>query len=251
MDARQNEYAAQKEVLQEYLGYVPVSALSRSEQLAFYRQVYGLFFLGFLVLSGFAFLGMQLVITGVLPPNFILGGAVVLFVLSWFCNVAIQNKKVGLALMFLYAAIAGLTIAPLLILAMVVASIQGMHPYSIIGQAFGLTTLGFGGLTAYVFLTRQDFSWLGGIISIFSLVALGIVIGSWVGLVHLQGTFDLAFTLGMIGLMCLTVLYDTSQIVHHYGKEHTVVAAFSLLMSFFVMLWYVLRFLIEIYLSRD
>ncbi|RME82325.1 MAG: hypothetical protein D6785_07980 [Planctomycetota bacterium] len=226
------------------LDYTPVAHLDAQARLAFYRKVYSLFFLGFLVLTGFAFLGLELIRQGALPLQFIYGGAIVLMVLSWFSNRAIQSRKAGLAMMFFYAAIAGLTIAPLLAIAIVIAVGKGIHPFAIVGQAFGLTTLAFGGLTAYVFITKEDFSYLGGFLAITGMVFLGLVIAVWVGLIQLTGTFDLIFTLAMIGFISLSVLYDTSNIIHYFGEEHTVFAAFQLLMSFFVMLWYILRLLL-------
>ena len=51
----------------------------------------------------------------------------------------------------------------------------------------------------------------------------------------------------MIGFAGAAVLYDTSNILHHYPKHLYVAAALELFASIALMFWYVLQF----FLSRD
>ncbi|MFK7991649.1 MAG: Bax inhibitor-1 family protein [Sandaracinaceae bacterium] len=107
-----------------------------------------------------------------------------------------------------------------------------------------LTTLVlFGGLTGIVFLTRKDFSFLRGILGVATLGALGTIVASLV--------FDLSlgtlFSGAMVVLAGGYVLYDTSNVLHHYRTDQHVPAALALFGSIALMFWYVLR----IFMSRD
>jgi FtsH-binding integral membrane protein len=51
----------------------------------------------------------------------------------------------------------------------------------------------------------------------------------------------------MIGLAGAAVLYDTSNILHHYPKDKYVAASLALFASIAMMFWYVLR----LFMSRD
>ena len=55
------------------------------------------------------------------------------------------------------------------------------------------------------------------------------------------------FSLAMIGLAGAAVLYDTSNILHHYPQDKYVAASLQLFASIALMFWYVLR----LFMSRD
>lgn len=115
----------------------------------------------------------------------------------------------------------------------------------IITQAAAITLLLFGGLTATVFLTKKDFSFLRGILTIGSLVALGLIVLS----ILFGFNLGVLFTVGMIGLAAGYILYDTSRVMGHYPPTHYVAASLALFASIALMFWYVLRLLMS--LSRD
>jgi FtsH-binding integral membrane protein len=46
----------------------------------------------------------------------------------------------------------------------------------------------------------------------------------------------------MIGLAGAAILYDTSNVLHHYPEDRYVSASLSLFASVAVLFWYVLRF---------
>lgn len=246
MNYFQREGAAQQRVL----GYTTVAEVSREEKLAFYQKVYGLFMFGFLVVGIFGYIGLQLVKRGILSQQMVFGLILVEAGIAWFAGTQLNNKKATLGLMMLYSAISGLTFGPLLAVAMIIATQNGMAPYALIGQAFGLTSLAFGGLTAYVFITKQDFSYLGGFLSMIFMAVFGFIILTWLGVIQMSTTMDLVFSSAMILILGLDVLYVTSKIQHHYGPQHSVFAAFELLISFVIMLWYVLRLIIILYSDR-
>ena len=59
------------------------------------------------------------------------------------------------------------------------------------------------------------------------------------------GTF---FSVGMVGLAGAAILYDTSNVIHHFPTDRHVGAALQLFASVALMFWYVLRIFMA---SRD
>ena len=55
------------------------------------------------------------------------------------------------------------------------------------------------------------------------------------------------FSVAMIGFAGAAVLYDTSNILHHYPEDRYVAASMALFASIALMFWYVL----QLFLSRD
>lgn len=109
-------------------------------------------------------------------------------------------------------------------------------------QAGVITALVFGGLTAMVFLTGADFSWMGKFLFLAGLIAFGaIVVGAFTGF-----NLGLGFSCLIVMLAAGYILYDTSNVMHHYNTNQHVAAALALFASIALMLWYVMRILIEI-----
>ncbi len=108
-----------------------------------------------------------------------------------------------------------------------------------------LTLTLFTGLTATVFITGKDFSFLRTLLSVGLFVALGIIV-----VAVLYGfTLGAIFSIVMIGLAAGYILYYTSQIQHHYQPDQHVAASLALFAAVALMFWYVLLLLIS--LSRD
>jgi FtsH-binding integral membrane protein len=139
----------------------------------------------------------------------------------------------------LYVVAEAFIFAPILIIANY--SFEG----PIITQAAVITLLLFGGLTATVFLTKKDFSFLRGILFIGSLVALGLIVLSLI----FGFTLGVLFTVAMIALAAGYILYDTSKVMAYYPPTHYVAASLALFASVALLFWYVLRLLMS--LSRD
>lgn len=104
-------------------------------------------------------------------------------------------------------------------------------------QAGMVTLLVFGGLTAGVFLSGKDFSFLGPIISVASMLALGLILGS----VFFGFGLGLVFAVAMVGLCAAAIIYHTSNIMHHYGPNEHVAASLALFASVATMFWYILQ----------
>ena len=98
------------------------------------------------------------------------------------------------------------------------------------------------GASAFAILEGADllvgsFGLPDGLLRILAIVA-GVVFGFELG------TF---FSIAMIGLAGGSILYDTSNVLHHFPEDRYVGAALELFASVALMFWYVLR----IFMSRD
>lgn len=85
--------------------------------------------------------------------------------------------------------------------------------------------------------TRKDFSFLRDILMWGDVVALALIVGGAIFGFKL-GTY---FSVGMVALAGAAILYDTSNVIHHYPEDRYVAAALELFASVALMLWYVLR----------
>lgn len=114
---------------------------------------------------------------------------------------------------------------------------------SVIPKA-GIVTLGlFLGITATVFLTRADFSWLAPIIAIGGFAALGFIVASAIFGFSLGSVF--AFV--MVAFAGTAILYNTSQVLHNYNTNQHVAASLTLFAGIALLFWYIL----SIFSSRD
>lgn len=101
-------------------------------------------------------------------------------------------------------------------------------------QAGGLTLAVFGVLTGIVFVTKQDFSVLRTGLIVMSVLALGAI-----GAAAIFGfTLGLGFVVAMIGFCAALIIYQTSNILHHYPTDRHVGAALALFSSIGMMFWY-------------
>ncbi len=141
-----------------------------------------------------------------------------------------------------YLALGGFVVAEAIIFLPLLYVAMLTEP-TIIESAAGVTLLGVAGLTAVAVITRKDFSFLRGMLVWGGMLALvAIVAGVLFGL-HL-GTW---FSVAMIGFAGAAVLYDTSNVLHHYPEDRYVAAALELFASMALMFWYVL----QLFLSRN
>ncbi len=114
---------------------------------------------------------------------------------------------------------------------------------SMIESAAGLTVFGCVALIATVMITGKDFSFLRSVLIWGFFIALGLIGASFLFGWNL-GTW---FSVGMIGFAGVAILYDTSNIMHHYPEDKYVAASMALFASIAMMFWYILRVL----MSRD
>jgi FtsH-binding integral membrane protein len=141
----------------------------------------------------------------------------------------------------LYIVAEALIFLPLLLIA-----VDASGATNLIGQAAVITLALFAGLTFVAFTTKKDFSFLGGMLKIGFFVALGLIVAS----------IFLGFDLGIwfSGLMVLfaggSILFQTSNIIHHYRPDQYVAASLGLFASVALLFWYILRILLA-FASED
>lgn len=157
---------------------------------------------------------------------------------SWAMSaVSLPKQYAGLSL---YVVAEAIIFVPLLYIAKAYGGVE------ILAQAGLLTLLLFGGLTVTVFLTRHDFSFLGSFLRFAGIAALGVIV---VGL--LMGfSFGMWFIIPMILLACGYILYDTSNVLHHYRIGQHVAASLALFAAVALLFWYILQLVLSLS-SRD
>lgn len=104
-----------------------------------------------------------------------------------------------------------------------------------------MTLLLVGGITATVFITKKDFSFMGSILSMGGFVALG-----FIGCSTIFGfSLGLIFSAVMILFAGGSVLYSTSNVLHQYRTDQHVAASLSLFASVALLFFYILQFLMS------
>lgn len=101
----------------------------------------------------------------------------------------------------------------------------------------GVVSLGlFLGLTAVVFLTKTDFSFLGPILAIGGFVALGFIVAS------IMFGFSLGniFAFVMVAFAGTAILFNTSNVMRQYHPSQHVAASLTLFASIALLFWYIL-----------
>jgi FtsH-binding integral membrane protein len=144
-----------------------------------------------------------------------------------------QMQYLGLGLFVVAEAVVFL---PLLYIASHFASAD------VIPAAALITGFLFTGLTAAVLTTRKDFSWMRSILTIGGFVALGVIVAS----IIFAFSLGIIFSAAMVLFASAAILYDTSQVLHHYRTNQHVAASLSLFASVALLFWYVLRIVMRI-----
>lgn len=221
---------------------VPVAALGTDARAAFLMRTYThllgavLLFAGlqvFFFASGLAYPMAQ----AMLSTNWllVLGAFMLVGWLAQSAAIKATTRTGQYAALVGFVAAEAVIFVPLLVLASIIAQESG-DP-NLITKAAWVTLFGFSALTAVAFVSRKDFSFLGAmlrwafvvaIVAIVAAVLFGFELGTW-------------FSVAMVGLAGAAILYDTSNILHHYPEDRHVSAALSLFASLALMFWYVLR----------
>ncbi len=225
-----------------------VATIGVNERVTFLRKTYG-HLLGAIL----AFVALEYALLDMSSPlfetvtvpwlNFVFGGSWLIILAlfmgaSWVANKWANSdtskgmQYVGLGIYILAEA---LIFTPVLFYA-------NMEMPGVIADAAVLTLFMFAGLTATVFITKKDFSFMAGALNIAMFGAMGIIVASLL----------FGFTLGTLfsGVMILVasgyVLYYTSNVLHHYRSTQYVAASLALFAAIALLFWYVLRILMAL-----
>lgn len=208
----------------------------------FLRKVYTHVFASLLVMTGLVALFVNLFDAGMIQMIG-QGWIAILFAfmaVSWIAQRMAQSRSsIGTQ----YAGLGLYTLAEAVILTPLVWiawNAFGEVGHQAVFQAAILTLLVFGGLTAVVFFTGANFSFLRGFLTIAMILAFGaILFASWQGI-----DLGMWFAIAMVGLMAMTILYQTSEIRDEFPDDMYVAAALWLVSSIATLFWYILRILL-------
>jgi FtsH-binding integral membrane protein len=229
--------------MQDNLSYqAPVAQMAVAERSNFiwkcYAHVVGAV-LAFAAISAYLYTsGISEIIAAPMLGNwFLVLGAFIL--VGWGASHTahrVQSTAAQYAALAVFVFAEAIIFAPLLLVA-------EMKAPGTIDSAAGVTILGSVGLIATAMITRKDFSFLRGLLVWGFFIAIAIIIaGALFGFA--LGTW---FSVAMIGFAGAAVLYDTSNILHHYPQDKYVAASLELFASIALMFWYVL----QLFMSRD
>lgn len=106
----------------------------------------------------------------------------------------------------------------------------------------GIITLAvFGGLTATVFVTKKDFSFLGKALMIAGFAAMGLIVVSMI----FGFSLGMLFSAAMVALAGGYVLYYTSNVLHHYPVGAHVAASLALFSALALLFYYILMLFVS------
>jgi FtsH-binding integral membrane protein len=215
-----------------------------ADRAAFFRRTYGLVAAAF---GAFAVTLYALFVSGIAETfmRSIAGigswGILGVMVLFWLGTTAAQSLAFNRASrtsqyagLGLYVLLQAIIFVPLIYYTAIVT--KG-NPGEILIPACLATGALVVALTAVVFMTNMDFSFLKVAIVIGSICALGIVIVSLFAGWSLGAWFSIA----MIVLMATVILYQTNEVKNTMETDQHVAAAFVLFSSFVTLLFYVIR----------
>ncbi|WP_314236809.1 Bax inhibitor-1 family protein [Capnocytophaga sputigena] len=220
-----------------------VSYATNIEQATFYRKTYS-----HVAIALLAFIVVEAILINTVPESLIVSMVsspfVWLFILGGFWLGSMlankwtqaQDKSTQYRGLGIYVLLEAIIFLPMIYIA-----IDLSDGLAIISQAGIITLSLFAGLTAVVFLTRVDFSFLRTILVVGGFLALGLIVAGALF------RFDLGlwFSVAMVALAAGGILYETYNIKNVYSTDQYVAAALQLFSSVMLLFWYVLRILLS------
>ena len=220
-----------------------VSYATNVEQATFYRKTYS-----HVAIALLAFIVVEAILINTVPESLIFSMVsspfVWLFILGGFWLGSMlankwtqaQDKSTQYRGLGIYVLLEAIIFLPMIYIA-----IDLSDGLAIISQAGIITLSLFAGLTAVVFLTRVDFSFLRTILVVGGFLALGLIVAGALF------RFDLGlwFSVAMVALAAGGILYETYNIKNVYSTDQYVAAALQLFSSVMLLFWYVLRILLS------
>ncbi|MFC2468242.1 MAG: Bax inhibitor-1 family protein, partial [Capnocytophaga endodontalis] len=219
-----------------------VSYATNIEQATFYRKTYS-----HVAIALLAFIVVEAILINTVPESLIFSMVsspfVWLFILGGFWLGSMlankwtqaQDKSTQYRGLGIYVLLEAIIFLPMIYIA-----IDLSDGLAIISQAGIITLSLFAGLTAVVFLTRVDFSFLRTVLVVGGFLALGLIVAGALF------NFDLGlwFSVAMVALAAGGILYETYNIKNVYSTDQYVAAALQLFSSVMLLFWYVLRILL-------
>ncbi|WP_250433267.1 Bax inhibitor-1/YccA family protein [Hanstruepera flava] len=224
-----------------------LSEVSDAERVAFYKKTYAHVAGGVLIFILFEYLLLQsetivnfmLSMVDGIKWLIMLGGFMFITNYAERMTMKTTNKNTQYLAFCLYILAEAFIFVPLIFIAIVYTD-SGME---LLNQAAIVTLALFTGLSAVVFVTKKDFSFIKTGLTIGFFIAIGLIIaGTLFGF-----NLGLWFSVGMCLLAGGSILYQTSNLVNKYSTDDYIPASLGLFASLMLLFWYIL----SIFLSRD
>lgn len=228
-----------------------VASASPADRASFYRRTYGLVAASCaafgLILAGLLSSPLADTLTALFFGNGMFGWILVLAALwavSMFANRLAfggASQTTQLAGLGIYVVAEAVIFTPLLNVCIHMFG-TGVALQDIVAPAALSTFLLAGGLTATVFMTKTDFSFLRAFVSVgFFVVLAAILVFALAGIN--PGTW---FIIAMIGFMAAVILYYTWTVKEQFSPDQHVGAALVIFSGIATLFWY----MIQLFLSR-
>ncbi|PKN54152.1 MAG: hypothetical protein CVU56_28120 [Deltaproteobacteria bacterium HGW-Deltaproteobacteria-14] len=210
-------------------------------QVSFVRRVYAWMFAGVLA----TVMGVAIAVKSGLAEDLLRAGLVanILLLVVWMGGAyglqKVRNVPTWNVVAFAaYGLLTGIVISGIVYVAILMAKVNGAAPGTYVLQASGLTLVTFGGLSAYAFFTKRDFSFLRGLLVAGTFALLGaLVIGFFV---HATAYQMIISCFGVL-LFAGYTLYDTQKVLKTFPDGEHVAGAMTLFLDFVLMFVYILR----------
>lgn len=224
--------------------YAPiVSAASQTERTEFYKKTYM-----HVALAIFAFIVLETILLNVIPADMIFGmisnsyGWLAILGLFWLGSMVSDKLTMSMSREMQYLGLGFYALLEAIIFLPMIYMAIAYSGFEVLLQAGTVTLAMFGGLTALVFTSKYDFSFLRTGLVVGGFISIGLIIaGSLFGF-----NLGLWFSAGMVLLASGSILYQTSQVKNIYNTEQYVGAALQIFSSVMLLFWYILR----IFMSR-
>lgn len=214
-----------------------VGQLANEEQMNFIRKTYVLFLAGVLccIVMGAATLmveplfmaSISVLRSPLLAIGVILGGSILAQNLA-------QRPGLDIAALFGFTGLMGFVMSP-------IVAYYGRDGHNVVGQAAVMSVVVFGSLTAYVFVTKKDFSFLGGMLCV---GMISLIVGMLLNAFWLKSPMTSYFlSWGVLFMSSGFVLYKTSNLINNYQTNQAGAAALGLFVSFLNIFMSLLRIL--------
>lgn len=234
-----------------YTNPFTVAMAAPADRASFYRRTYGLVAASCvafgLVLAGLLASPLADTLTALLFGNGMFGWLLVLgalWAISMFANRLAfggVSRSTQLAGLGLYVVAEAVIFTPLINVCLhTFGSTVAIN--EIVAPAALSTCMLAGGLTATVFMTKTDFSFLRAVVSIGSFVALGAILVFMLAGIN-PGTW---FIVAMIAFMAAVILYYTWMVKEQFSTDQHVGAALVIFAGIATLFWY----MIQLFMSR-
>ena len=210
-----------------------------ADTVGFLKATYQLFASSLMAASAGSYVGL-----GIVESIRGLGFFMIIPVLGLlFLLHAVKHKPgINLAVLFAFTFTTGLMIAPLLSVAFGMSGGAG-----IVGQAFLMTSVAFGGISMFALTTKRDFSGMGKMLMIAVII---LIVGS-ISNIFIQSSL-MQLGISMVGALVFSafILYDTQKIIKG-GFETPIEASIALYLDFLNLFISLLQILMAFGKSDD